>query len=198
MHYRHATRDGQNRTTESNASATDTTTDGTVRIAGITAIVVGSSGSVETTDGGVEAGTQETDGDEEPPPGHLVLIPMSEYRPGLTVRVVERLPAPIAVRLLRLPNGETVPVLEQPDEYTGYVARAASGDELVRSTMIVFTRESLETDARYAFENDSQVFSTRLNLFRATARPLEAGDDPADVLELEGEGTGNETESDDQ
>ncbi|QLK25237.1 hypothetical protein HYG81_14210 [Natrinema zhouii] len=94
---------------------------------------------------------------------------MNEYRPGMTGRVVNRLPAPIVVDLLRLPNGETVPVLTQPDEYSGYVIRSEFGDEQVHSTAIVFTRESLESGARYAFESDAQVYSTRLYLLQTTA-----------------------------
>lgn len=105
---------------------------------------------------------------------------MTEYRPGLTVRVVDRLPAPIVVQLLRLPNDETIPVLRRPDEYTGYVTRSGIRKDLVHSTVIVFTRESLESDACYTFKADAQVFSTQLNLFRATVRQVgstEEGDD---------------------
>lgn len=95
----------------------------------------------------------------------------------MTVRVVDRLPAPTVVRLLRLPNGETVPVLRRPDEYTGYVVRTEFRVDLVFSTMIVFTRETLETGARYVFEADAQVFSTRLHLLRTTARRIDSADD---------------------
>ncbi|MDS0478433.1 hypothetical protein [Natrinema sp. 1APR25-10V2] len=106
-----------------------------------------------------------------------MLVPIHEYRPGLTVRVVDRLPAPITVQLLRLPNGTTVPELTQPDEYAGYVARTEPGADRVRSTMIVFTRGSLETDACYTFEADVQVFNTQLHLFEtAVSRIASAGD----------------------
>ncbi|WP_337652564.1 hypothetical protein [Halomontanus rarus] len=97
---------------------------------------------------------------------------MDDYRPGLTVRVVDRLPAPIVVQLLRLPNGETVPVLERPDEYLGYIVRSEFRTDLVHSTTVVFTRESLESDTGYTFEADAQVFSTQLNLFRTTVHRI--------------------------
>ncbi|WP_254764862.1 hypothetical protein [Natrinema marinum] len=101
-----------------------------------------------------------------------MLVPIHEYRPGLTVRVVDRLPAPITVQLLRLPNGRTIPELTRPDEYGGYVVRAELGPNRVRSTIIVFTRGSLERDECYLFSTDGQVFSTRLHLFETTVRRI--------------------------
>lgn len=182
MYYRNATADWKpNGTTESSASADGSSNDGTLLRAGTASVVVvGSSASIETAPTAAES---ESETDAQSVPGREVLIPIDDYRPGLTVRVIERLPAPIVVRLLRLPNDETVPVLTRPDEYTGYVVRSESGSDLVHSTTNVFTRDSLEDDARYAFESDSQVFSTRLNLFRATARRVGEDADPASVLE---------------
>lgn len=118
-----------------------------------------------------------TSGSNESDADRSVLVSIDEYRPGMTVRVVDRLPAPIVVDLLRLPNGETVPVLTQPDEYTGYVVRSEFGRSRVRSTTIVFTRESLESGARYAFEADGQVYSTRLYLLQATVRRVDSAGD---------------------
>ncbi|SEQ34587.1 hypothetical protein [Natrinema salaciae] len=109
-----------------------------------------------------------------------VLVPMNEYRPGMTVRVVDRIPAPTVVELLVLPNGETVPVLTQPDEYVGYVVRSELGGAQVRSTMIVFTRESLESGACYAFEAGARMFSTQLSLLRTTARRIGSADSAPD------------------
>lgn len=111
----------------------------------------------------------------------FVLVSLTDYRPGLTVRVVDRLPASTVVQLLRLPNDETVPVLTRPDEYTGYAVRSEDGDERVYSTMFVFTRNSLEIDARYEFATDAQVFSTQLNLFRATAHCVGSSDEENDT-----------------
>lgn len=157
------------------ASSTDTTNQRTVAAS---AVIVGSSASIEkrtdATAGDDQSSAASTaEAEAESNSSQLVLIPMTEYRPGLTLRVVERLPAPIAVQLLRLPNDETVPVLERPDEYTGYVARAEVEEDLVRSTTVIFTRESLESGACYTFEADAQVFSSPLHLFRATARRVE-------------------------
>ena len=117
---------------------------------------------------------------KESEPDRLVLVPIHGYRPGMTVRVVDRLPAPIVVQLLRLPNDETVPVLRRPDEYSGYVVRAEFRGDFVYSTMVVFTRESLESDARYTFEADAQVFSVQLSLFQTTARRISSADDGGD------------------
>ncbi|WP_306054328.1 hypothetical protein [Natronococcus wangiae] len=145
------------------------------------ASVVGSSAlgneSAETTEESPDAGETgdpSTADAECPQPDQLVLVSLTDYRPGLAIRVIDRLPAPIVVQILRLPNDETVPVLTQPDEYTGYVVRSEFGDEQVHSTMLVFTRGALETDASYEFGTDTQVFSTRLNLFRVTARCVDS------------------------
>lgn len=116
-------------------------------------------------------------GGRSPESDRSVLVPVNEYRPGTTARVVDRLPATIVVELLRLPNGETVPVLTRPDEYTGYVVRSEFGGEQVRWTTIVFTREALESDSRYVFEADAQVYSTQLSLLETTVRHVgSAGD----------------------
>ncbi|WP_226006337.1 hypothetical protein [Natrinema salinisoli] len=98
----------------------------------------------------------------------------------MTVRVVDRLPAPIVVELLELPNDETVPVLTRPDEYTGYVVRSEPGGTQVWSTVIVFTRDSLESGACYAFDVGAQVFSTQLYLFETTARRIGSTDSAPD------------------
>lgn len=165
------------RTNQANGSD-DSSSNATKRRAGAaTVVVVGSSASIEKNASDDEqfrgGGASELNQEDEEEPGPLILVPMDEYRPGLTVRVVDRLPAPIVVQLLRLPNDETVPVLERPDEYTGYVVRVEFRSDLVYATMIVFSRESLDTDATYRFEGDAQAFSTQLHLLRATARRVE-------------------------
>lgn len=139
--------------------------------------------TVETDEESAAIDTTEPapDEDERSQSDGLVLVPLIDYHPGLTVRVVDRLPAPTVVRLLRLPNDETVPVLTRPDEYAGYVVRSENGDERVYSTTFVFTRDALEIDARYEFGADAQVFSTQLNLFRATAHCVDSPDEENDT-----------------
>lgn len=100
-----------------------------------------------------------------------VLVNMSDYRPGMTVNVVGRLPAPITVRLLRLPTDETVPVLSRPDSYTGYVARTEYAVHQVGSPMVIFTLETLDTGRYYELQPDVQVLSERLRLLRSPVRP---------------------------
>ncbi len=127
------------------------------------------SSSADSTDSAIAA---PVDRQSDP----LVLVPLPDFNPGLSVRVVDRLPAPTTVQLLRLPNDETVSVLTQPDEYTGYVVRSEPEDERVHSTTFVFTRGTLETGGRYRFGTDAKVFSMQLNLFRATARRVDSDD----------------------
>jgi hypothetical protein len=125
----------------------------------------------------VSEGVEPDDGDASE---RSVLLSMDEYRPGMTVRVVGQLLASTVVDLLELPTGETVPVLSRPDEYTGYVVRSEPGRTQVWSTMIVFTRESLEIGACYVFEADAQVFSTQLYLLRTTVHRIGSADSAAD------------------
>ncbi|GAB3664309.1 hypothetical protein [Halopiger thermotolerans] len=132
---------------------------------------------VDTGEGSAEA----TPPSEDDEPDPRVLVPITDYQPGTTGRVVDRLPAPIVVELLALPNGDTVPVLTRPDEYVGYVVRFALSETQVRSTTTVFTRESLEVGACYVFEAGAKVFSTQLSLLRTTARRIgSAGSESAE------------------
>ncbi|WP_049924397.1 hypothetical protein [Halopiger djelfimassiliensis] len=185
MHHRYATvdrrtDDGSNRLLHDCSDGPDG------RPVGTGTVVVGSAAAAAGT--AKEGRTEATAREHHDP---LVVLPMRDYRPGLTVRVLERLPAPIVVRLLRLPNGDTVSVLKRPDEYTGYVARSEFGPERVHAMTVVFTRESLETETRYAFEDDATVFSTRLNLFRVTVGRVDddaerTRDEPGDQRRDEG------------
>lgn len=121
-----------------------------------------------TESSSTESGAAATSNDQ------LVLVSMADYRPEMRFHVVDRLPAPTTVALLRLPTEETVPVLTRPDEYRGYVVRSMLGTELVDTTTVVFTRDSLEQDGEYAFVSDASVFSERLNLFRASIERVDA------------------------
>lgn len=104
-----------------------------------------------------------------------ILLPVADYRPELVVRVVDQLPAPTTIRLLRLPNEETVPVLTRPDEYRGYVVRSAVSDEQVERTTHAFVRapRGLEPEAEYEFGIDAQMFSDELALLRVSATPVD-------------------------
>lgn len=164
------------RRTEAQEDESDDSADGSSnatskgRTVTASAVVIGTSASIETKSA---ADDEAAAGDEAEPPGQLVLVPTTDYRPGLTVRVVDRLPAETVVRLLRLPNGKTVPVLTRPDEYLGYVARDESGGSQVYSTTVLFTRDSLETGVSYRFGDDVSMFSPELHLFRVTARRVD-------------------------
>lgn len=141
------------------------------RVGAASIVIVGSSASLEAAPPDAEDESAEVDTQSEE--GQLVLVSLDDYRPGLTVRVVDRLPATTVVRLLRPPDGGTVPVLTQPDEYTGYVARSRLEGGAVGTATHLFAREPLETGATYELVADAQVFSTRLNLFRVTARRVD-------------------------
>ncbi|APX97683.1 hypothetical protein [Natronorubrum daqingense] len=185
--------DPPRRQTNSSTDSTDSTeTDGenrrreTKRTTGAAAVlVVGSSSSIDggrvsadesESEDATSTSDDESEAANDAEPELLdrpLLVSMDDYQPGISVRVVDRLPAPITVQLLRPPDGETIAVLERPDEYAGYVARDET-DDAVRTTTILFTRDSLETDAEYALEPDAQVFSTQLRLFESQARRVDA------------------------
>ncbi len=67
----------------------------------------------------------------------LVLVSIDDYRPETTVDVVDRLPAPLTADLLVTPDGESVRVATQPDEYTGYVVRSRASGDVVDTTTLV-------------------------------------------------------------
>lgn len=163
-----------NGSSESDASGTDSVTAATNQRSDTTDAASGQ--STEPTRSRSDSDTCSSDGSPPDEADRFVLVPMNEYQPGMTGRVVDRLPAPTTVELLALPNGDTVSVLTQPDEYVGYVVRSTLTETQVRSTMIVFTRESLESGTRYVFEVGAQLFSTQLSLLRTTARRVESAD----------------------
>lgn len=129
-------------------------------------IIVGTSGCIELSSGSVTRAI----GNDDETAYEPVLVSMADYRPGMSFRIVSRLPAPITVELLRLPDGEFTPVLTQPDQYTGYVVRSTTGERRVDTTTNVFTEESLDPDVSYTFTTETQVFDTGLNLFESLVR----------------------------
>jgi hypothetical protein len=48
------------------------------------------------------------------------------------------------VRLLRRPNGNTIPEISQPDDYDGYVVRARLGGSRAGDSTFPFARRALQ------------------------------------------------------
>ncbi|RBI64634.1 hypothetical protein DMJ13_00965 [halophilic archaeon] len=107
-----------------------------------------------------------------------VLVFTYDYYPNVTFRVTQGLQASTTVNVLRRPGGGTVPEISQPDDYNGYVINyrlGAQGEQSAGITTLLFTRETLQTDARYRLAGDAQVFSSDLNLLSTTARRVGGG-----------------------
>ena len=95
------------------------------------------------------------------------LIYTDDYQPNGRFRVVGLLPADITVRLLRRPNGNTIPEISQPDDYNGYVVRARLGGNRAGDSTFLFTRRALQQGRGYRLSADPQVFSSELSLLSA-------------------------------
>ncbi|WP_433628994.1 twin-arginine translocation signal domain-containing protein [Halomicrococcus sp. NG-SE-24] len=107
-----------------------------------------------------------------------VLVFTYDYYPNVTFRVTQGLQASTTVNVLRRPGGGTVPEISQPDDYNGYVINyrlGAQGQQSAGITTLLFTRETLQTDARYRLAGDAQVFSSDLNLLSTNARRIGGG-----------------------
>ncbi|WP_225741221.1 twin-arginine translocation signal domain-containing protein [Halorussus halophilus] len=98
------------------------------------------------------------------------LVYAYEYHPATNFRVEDELPAATTVRLLRLPGGNTVPEISQPDDYNGYVIRYEMGNPRAAISTFLFTRRNLQRDQRYRLSASAQVFSSELNVLGATFR----------------------------
>jgi len=100
-----------------------------------------------------------------------VLIHAYNYFPRATFRVVSVLAQSTTVRALKRPNGSTVPEIQLPSDYNGYIInfRIGGGNNVAGIDAFLYTKQSLNTGSRYRLGADAQVFSTDLNLLQASA-----------------------------
>ncbi|WP_440009608.1 hypothetical protein [Halomicrococcus sp. SG-WS-1] len=102
-----------------------------------------------------------------------VLVYTYNYYPNVAFDVIQQLQASTTVNVLRRPSGRTVPEISQPDDYNGYVINyrlGGQGGQSAGITTLLFTRDALQTNARYRLSGNAQVFSSDLNLLSTTAR----------------------------
>ncbi|WP_458184926.1 twin-arginine translocation signal domain-containing protein [Haladaptatus sp. NG-WS-4] len=104
-----------------------------------------------------------------------VLVYTDDYIARTPFRIVSQLPQSITIQLLRLPNGNTVPEISQPDDYNGYAMRYSTGNQNVIGASYVFTTGTLQEDTRYRFATEANVFNGRLNLLNTTASRIGGG-----------------------
>lgn len=97
-----------------------------------------------------------------------------EFFPGAPFRVDAQLQASTTIDLLSGPRDQGVPEISQPDEYNGYVVGYQIGNSVIYT--FAFVRgETLQQDARYRFDDNSQVFSSQLNLLQVPIRRARNG-----------------------
>ncbi|WP_254762034.1 hypothetical protein [Natrinema marinum] len=98
-----------------------------------------------------------------------VLLFTYDYEAGATFDVISQLEAGTTVALLRTTDGETVPEIPQPDEYTGYVVRNRSDNGPLEPTTVLFVRDrTFSADDSETLSEDASMFSSRLNLFETS------------------------------
>lgn len=94
-----------------------------------------------------------------------VLVFTYDYEAGEDFDVVSQLETGTTVSILETAEGETVPEISQPDEYTGHVVRYAADNGPQGPTVLLFTRDqSFSSGDSGTLGEDAQIFSTRLNL----------------------------------
>lgn len=86
-----------------------------------------------------------------------------EFFPGATFRVTAPLQQSTTIEILNGPDDQGVSEISQPDEYNGYVIGYQLGDSVIYTFAFVRGR-TLQRDSRHQFGDDSQVFSSQLNL----------------------------------
>lgn len=97
-----------------------------------------------------------------------------EFFPGATFRVAAPLQTSTTIDILDGPGDQGVPEISQPDEYNGHVISYQIGGSAIYT--FAFTRDqALQQDTRYRFGDNSQVFSSRLNLLQVPVQRAAAG-----------------------
>lgn len=124
--------------------------------------------------GGLALGASSTDG-AAAQAGQQALVYAYEYHPATNFRIEDELQASTTIRLLRLPGGNTVPEISQPDDYNGYVIRYEMGNPRATISTFLFTRRNLQRNQRYRLSASAQVFSSELNILGATVRRRNGG-----------------------
>ena len=98
-----------------------------------------------------------------------------EFFPGAQFRVTAPLQTSTTIDILDGPNDQGVTEISQPDEYNGYVVSYQIGGSSLYT--YVFTREAtLQQDSLYRFGDNSQVFSSDLNLLQVPVTRAQGGE----------------------
>ncbi|APX97684.1 hypothetical protein [Natronorubrum daqingense] len=92
-----------------------------------------------------------------------------DYESGESFDVVAQLETSTTVDILQTGDGETVPEISQPDDYTGHVIRYNNGEGATAPTTLLFlSDQSLSADDSGSLGEDATMFSSRLNLLATT------------------------------
>lgn len=86
-----------------------------------------------------------------------------KYYPGADFDVVAQLESSTTVEVLQ-DQGETVPEISQPDEWTGHIIRYDVGEDSGITTLLFTDGQGLEAGASGTLGTDASVLSSQLNL----------------------------------
>jgi len=117
-----------------------------------------------------------------------------DYWPETPFLVINQLQTSTTVDILNGIDDGGIPEISQPDDFNGYVVNYRMNDDGPGLYTAVFAEASLQTDERYQFSGDAQMFSTQLNLLEGTIESAN-GDGDAGDDETEAEPTTAETEA---
>jgi len=100
-----------------------------------------------------------------------VLVYSYDYYPNADFRVIANLQQSTTVRALKRRNGQTVPEIQLPSDYNGYIInyRIGGGDNVAGIQTFLFSRQSLSVGSTYRLQGDAQVFTSSLNLLQVSA-----------------------------
>lgn len=98
-----------------------------------------------------------------------ILVFTYDYEAGSSFDVVTELETSTTVSILQTVEGETVPEISQPDEYTGHVVRYETDDGPLAPTTLLFIREGrIPAGESGTLGEDASMFSSQLNLISTT------------------------------
>ncbi|WP_229380236.1 calcium-binding protein [Haloterrigena salifodinae] len=126
--------------------------------------------------------------------GDQVAVFANNYYPGGNFDVIAPLQTSTTVEVLQL-EGETIPEISQPDEWSGHIIRYDIGQQSGITTFLFVRGQSLSADDSGTMGEEASVLSSDLNLLNTTlgssGATTDTTEDTGDVVQ---EDTSNVTE----
>lgn len=96
------------------------------------------------------------------------LIFSYDYYPESDFEVVAQLRAETTVKILQTAEGETVPEISRPDDYTGHVIRINRGGSATFTTFMFLNNGSMNIGDSGSLDGGASMFSSQLNFLATT------------------------------